>query len=139
MASEPPAEEAKKAEPSKKRSYPNKSAVLHQNTLRHPQWTYFHLSLFTTAAKSPEHDALTARQNLSSALSKMWGLTGWSMIIDILKLEGPELWVRIPRDNAKIFHEAVATWIGDGQMKYVVVGRDDWLVNLCGGDAQDLF
>ena len=139
MVTEASLAETEPAKSSTKRRHPNGVALLHQNTLRHPQWTYFHLSLFSVTEEQPAHDIIAARQNLSGALSKLWGLTGWSMVVDILKLEGPELWVRVPRDNANMFHEAVSAWIGQAQMKYVIVGRDDWLVNLCGGDGRDLF
>jgi ribonuclease P/MRP protein subunit POP8 len=122
-----------------KRSRPNASTTLHTNTLRQPQWTYFHLSLFTTNSEQPSMDAISARQNLNSALTRFLGLTGSSIPLDIIKLEGRELWVRVPRDDGKAFHEAISAWAGGGQAKFVVKGKDDWLVKLVAGSGAQLF
>lgn len=122
-----------------KRSRPNASTTLHTNTLRHPQWTYFRLSLFTTDREQPSMDAISARQNLNSALTRFLGLTGSSILLDIIRLEGRELWVRVPREDGKAFHEAISAWTGGGQSRFVVKGKNDWLVKLVAGSGAQLF
>jgi ribonuclease P/MRP protein subunit POP8 len=134
-APEEPTQSQKAVKPSR----PNASTTLHTNTLRQPPWTYFHLSLFTTAPGQPSLDAISARQNLNSAMTRFLGLTGSSIPLDILQLEGQELWVRVPRDNSRAFHEAVSAWIGGGQARFVVKGRDDWLMKLAAGSGCQLF
>jgi len=127
------------AEKPAKRSRPNASATPHTNTLRHPQWSYFHLSMFTLNSGQPSMDAISARQSLNSALTRFLGLTGSSISLDIIKLEGRELWVRVPRDDGKAFHEAISAWIGGGQARFIVKGRSDWLVKLVAGAGGQLF
>jgi len=122
-----------------KRQQSEPSVVLHSSTLRRPQWTYFHLAAFSTAAEEPPNDPITTRQNLSSALSKFLGLAGWSIPVDILKIQGTDIWVRVPRDNSRAFHEGVSAWVGQGQLKYIIKGKDDWLPKLSVGDGQDVF
>ena len=87
-------------------------------------------------------DAISARQNLNNALTRFLGLTGSSIPLDIMKLEGPELWVRVPRDSSRAFHEAISAWVGGGQggqARFVVKGKDDWLMKLVAGSGQQLF
>lgn len=54
-----------------------------------------------------------------------------------------EAWIRVPRLDGDAVQEALAGWSGgrDGvRWKWVVKGRDDWLVRLgLDGDGQDLF
>jgi ribonuclease P/MRP protein subunit POP8 len=111
--------------------------LLHQATLRKPSWTYFHLSLFSPSSNEPL-DILTAKRYLTSALQRFLGLYGAAISVDILKLDRKELWIRVPREDAPAVHEAVSAWLGDG-VKWVVKGRDEWLVRLGSGDGQDLF
>jgi ribonuclease P/MRP protein subunit POP8 len=58
--------------------------------------------------------------------------------VDILKLNGKELWVRVPREDATAVHVALSGWVGD-ESKWAVKGRDEWLGRLVGGDGMDLF
>jgi ribonuclease P/MRP protein subunit POP8 len=122
-----------------KRPQSEASIVLHSSTLRRPQWTYFHLSAFSTANEPPSYDAISTRQNLSNAMKKFLGLTGSSIPIDILKIEGSEVWLRVPRDNSRAFHEGVSAWIGKDLMKYLIRDKDDWLSQMSAGNGQDLF
>jgi ribonuclease P/MRP protein subunit POP8 len=109
------------------------------HALRQPQWTYFHLALIRLDAEDPALDMITARQQLTEALSRFLGLIGTTIDVDILKLEDNNIWVRVPRDTSKAFHEAISSWIGQGQMKYIVKDKDDWLVRLAMGSGHDLF
>jgi hypothetical protein len=81
---------------------------------------------------------LTAKQRINSALSKFLGVLGSSMRVDILQIDGQSLWVRVPRDCGNAFHEALSSW-GADSTKYIVKGRDDWLVKLLAYSPEDLF
>jgi ribonuclease P/MRP protein subunit POP8 len=86
-----------------------------------------------------EMDIITVRQNTNNAMNRFLGLFGTSVPIDILKLENEEFWVRVPRDASNAFHEAILSWTGNGQVKYVIKGKDDWLAKLAMGSGKDLF
>jgi ribonuclease P/MRP protein subunit POP8 len=136
---EPPATATTTATVPAKRPQSEASVVLHSSTLRRPQWTYFHLSAFSTANEPPSYDAISTRQNLGNAMKKFLGLTGSSIPIDILKVEGCEVWVRVPRDNSRAFHEGVSAWIGKDLMKYLIKDKHDWLSQMSAGNGQYLF
>jgi ribonuclease P/MRP protein subunit POP8 len=63
------------------------------------------------------------------------------MPVDILKLESDEVWIRVPVEDATAVHESLSSWVGAemGGQRWVLNGRDEWLVRLVGGDGQDLF
>jgi ribonuclease P/MRP protein subunit POP8 len=127
--------------PKKKQKKKNRpqNHMLHQMTLRKPTWTYFHLKLFSSAPTPETLDILTAKRYLNAALQRFLGLHGAAIAVDILKLEGEEVWIRVPREDAMAVHEAVSGWVGE-DVKWIVKGRDEWLVRLAGGgDGQDLF
>lgn len=125
--------------------------VLHQATLRKPSWTYFHLRLFSSTLSSrpseqEELDILTAKRYLNAALQRFLGLHGTAIPLDILKLEGRSVWIRVPRDDAAVVHEAVVGWVGGGDddagevgVKWVAERRDEWLVRLAMGKGDALF
>ena len=130
-----------------KRKQPT-STVLQQHTLRKPQWTYLHLALHRSppfSSKDDPLDPITARTHLTSALQQFLGLTGAAIPIDILKTDGHNVWVRMPREDGQAVVAAVTGWVkldqdGDGSsLGWKVKGRDDWLARLVGGDGMDLF
>ncbi|SLM38985.1 hypothetical protein LPUS_09401 [Lasallia pustulata] len=116
-------------------------------TIRAPPYTYLHLSLFSPS--TPTHtattplDALTARTHLASALSQFLGLTGTAISIDILHLSGPDVWIRVPREDGAAVVAALSAWVGDKEGSGVgwrVRGRAEWLGVLPdGGGPEDLF
>jgi ribonuclease P/MRP protein subunit POP8 len=121
-----------------KRKRPNNGgSTLITNTIRSSKWTYFHLALFSPG-NEPELDAITARANMNAAMKRFLGLTGSAMPIDILKLDGVEVWVRVLREHANAFHEAMSSWTS-ASSKYVVKGREDWLIKLVHGSGSELF
>lgn len=126
----------------KRKTHPNAATTLTQHTLRSPSWTYLHLQLQQPSAPNPNPtvDALTARQHLTSALSQFLGLTGTAIPIDILKLENSDVWIRVPFDDGAAVEAAVGGWVGvGGSVGWRVVGKDEWLGRLVGGDGRDLF
>ncbi|KAK6430949.1 hypothetical protein LTR95_012890 [Oleoguttula sp. CCFEE 5521] len=130
---------------SKKRVRTPKTQTLSNLTLRNPQWAYIHLSLVTAKLPSsypdyPPLDALTSHLNLTSALSQFLGLHGGAIPIDILKLEGQDVWVRIPANDRVGFVAAMGGWAGRGGESWRVVGWSSWSANARGKDGgKDLF
>ncbi|TVY22464.1 hypothetical protein LHYA1_G009021, partial [Lachnellula hyalina] len=72
-------------------------------TIKTPPFAYAHLELQSSAyaapPSSPSIDALTIRAHLTSALTQFLGLSGSAISVDVLKIEGRECWVRVPRGD----------------------------------------
>lgn len=98
-------------------------------------------------------DVLTVSTLLQPPLKSFLGLTGSSIPIDILKTEGREVWIRIPRLDARAFRAALSGWTGvcetalvpgassEGSVRVAwrVKGQEEWLGGLVGGgDGRDL-
>lgn len=115
-------------------------------TLR-SRFTYLHLSLLTdnTSIQSrigrpPPIDILTARTLLTSSLEQYLGVTGTAIPIDFLKIEGSDIWVRLPSEDKTMVVGALSQWIGkDGGVSWRVLRQADWLDCLVAGDGRDLF
>jgi ribonuclease P/MRP protein subunit POP8 len=114
-----------------------KPAVV-QTTHRRPQWTYFHLLVFSTASNPAPVDIITVKQYLNSATTRFLGLIGSAIPVDILNLAGNDVWVRVPRDTSVAFHEAVSAWSGS-EVSFVTKGKSDWLPSLASGSPEELF
>lgn len=115
----------------------HRPVVLQTTTHRRPQWTYFHLALFTIApGQAP--DIITVKQHLNSATTRFLGLLGSAIPVDILHQSGSDLWLRVPRDASVAFHEAVSGWSGSGA-RFVTRGKSDWLASLACGSSEELF
>ncbi|OCK80365.1 hypothetical protein K432DRAFT_425819 [Lepidopterella palustris CBS 459.81] len=115
--------------------------VLHQVTLRNPSWTYLHLSLLpptttTSASTTITLDAITARTLLTPPLVQFLGHTGAAIPFDILKLEGRDVWVRVPREDAGRVVAGLSGWVGEG-VAWRVKGRGEWLGAV--GGHEELF
>jgi len=120
-----------------------RNAIHHTATLRKPQWTYFHLAAVSSTSEPLQLDILILRQNLTNALNQFLGLTGAAIDIDILKFEKSDAWIRVHREDASAVQEAISGWAGaktsTGQYKWIIKGKDEWLVRLLNGDGMDLF
>lgn len=103
-------------------------------TIHNPPHTYLHLSIsIAHKPASPDLDEITLRQHLFSALTQSFGLTGTAIPIDILKLEGYEAWIRVPRDDEMAVVAALAQYAGSaGTVAVRVRGRGTWLGGLVG-------
>ncbi|KAH3955873.1 hypothetical protein HBH70_014310 [Parastagonospora nodorum] len=115
-----PTEQASSAPKSKKRN-PSTPHIIHTSTLRHPQYTYFHLTLTPSSSsssssstnnKSTTLDPLLISQLLTQALSSYLGLTGAAIPVDILKSEGREVWIRVPARDARGVRAGLSSWCG---------------------------
>lgn len=100
-------------------------------TIKTPPFAYAHLELQSSAAPSTniDIDALTIRANLTSALTQFLGLSGSAISVDVLKIEGRECWVRVPRADLAVFVAAVGGWVVGG-VGWRVRGKGNWLGGL---------
>lgn len=120
--------------------------------IRAPPFTYLHLTLLLSSSSktAPEPlDILTARTQLTAALQQFLGLTGAAIPVDFLKIEGRDVWVRVPREDGAVVTSAVGGWVGsgrggaggveDGSVGWRVLGWGDWLGAVVAGRGRDLF
>ena len=121
-------------------------ASLQSITIRNPPYTYLHLSLITSAPSSSSDsklapiDILTARTHVTSALSQFLGLTGTAIPIDFLKLDGRNVWIRVPREDGSAVVGALSQWAGGGgTVSWRIRGKGQWLGAVNAGDGSRLF
>lgn len=114
------------------------SSNVTQFTVRNPPWSYLQLSLITN---SPDYqlDALTAHLHLRAALSQFLGLHGTAIPIDILKLHGNDVHIRVPREDASALAVAVGGWVGKSGEGWRVKNPSSWGAGLQSNAASDLF
>lgn len=92
-----------------------------------------------SSSSAPTVDVLTARTYLTSALQQFLGMTGTAIPIDFLKVEGMDVWIRVPREDGAIVVSAVTGWIGSEGTAWRIRGKGEWLGGLVAGDGRDLF
>lgn len=140
-------DESSATTPSDRKRKQSKPVILSHFTIRNPPWAYLHLSLLTpttlrTANEPPTADtssldAITVQIHLQSALRQFLGLHGTAIPFDILKIEGHDLWVRLPREDASAVVAALGGWVGKNGEGWRVKSRDVWGPKE--GDGRDLF
>lgn len=131
MDIDPPTQEAL----TKAKGPKSKSHEIYSTTIRNPTYAYAHLELVTT--QNVLLDELQIRSYLTSALKQFLGATGSGMPIDILKVQGKESWVRVPRQDLGAFAAALTAWSGSGASTgFVVRAAGDWLGALVGRHDQ---
>ncbi|CAO2648229.1 Nn.00g074960.m01.CDS01 [Neocucurbitaria sp. VM-36] len=121
----------------RKRTDTEKPHILHQSTFRKPTWSYFHLRLITPGTASAsiqpqpqpplpssttpqipststisDIDPLTTSTLLSHPLTQHLGTTGSAIPIDMLKTRHRDVWVRVPRQDARAFRAGLSAWVG---------------------------
>ncbi|KAL7625099.1 hypothetical protein AAE478_004313 [Parahypoxylon ruwenzoriense] len=110
-------------------------------TIRAPRYSYAHLEVFSGSTQPDELDALQVRSYCTSALKQFLGVTGVGIPLDILKVEGRECWLRLPRDDLGAFSAAITAWQGSFQngvhSSLRIRGCSDWLGALVGRDGED--
>ncbi|KAI1765949.1 hypothetical protein GGR53DRAFT_488239 [Hypoxylon sp. FL1150] len=118
-----------------------KSRELVTATIRAPRFSYAHLEVFSTSADPGELDDLQVRSYCTSALKQFLGTTGVGIPLDILKVEGKDCWIRLPRDDLAAFSAAITAWQGSFQnglhSSLRIKGCSDWLGALVGRDGED--
>lgn len=120
-----------------KPSRPSKNPPVAQVTIRSPRWCYIHLQHLSTA---PELDALTAHLHLQTALTQFLGQHGSAILIDLFKLSGREVWVRVAAEDRSAVIAAVGGWVGKGGDGWRVRGWSSWSAGAVGREGgRELF
>ncbi len=104
---------------------------------------YLHLTLISSALISTSSalsiDILTARTYLTSALLQHLGLTGTAISIDFLKVDGRDMWIRVPREDSAAVVGALSAWMGGEDVVWRFRGESGWLGALAVGTGRGLF
>lgn len=106
-------------------------------TIRNPPFSYLHLTLLAPA--TTVFDLLTARAHLTSALSQFLGITGTAIPIDFLKIEGRDVWVRVPREDGAAVVGAISGWVGGEGVAWRIREKGDWLGAVVAGGGRRIF
>ncbi|KIW96862.1 uncharacterized protein Z519_02253 [Cladophialophora bantiana CBS 173.52] len=97
-------------------------------TLRSPPYSYFHLRLHAMPTQADQTlDEITLRSYLTAALQQYLGLTGTAIPVDVLKVEGPNAWIRVPCDDEVAVTAAVSQWVGVKGVSLGIEARGSWL------------
>ncbi|RFU35822.1 hypothetical protein B7463_g437, partial [Scytalidium lignicola] len=122
------------------RQKPAKGHVITSKTIKTP-YSYACLELTTEASKNICLDELTVRTYITAALTRYLGLTGSAISIDILKVDGKQCWIRMPREDLSLVLAAVGGWIGndrvDGHVGWRVGASGNWLGILIGNKVAE--
>ncbi|KAH9843450.1 hypothetical protein Tdes44962_MAKER07394 [Teratosphaeria destructans] len=138
-AATPPAPTTQTHPPHKRKRKPRSHPRSTTLTLRAPTWHYVHLRHLPTAT-SPALDPVTTHLHLVQALSRFLGLHGAAVPLDILKLDGHDVWIRVPAEAREVVVAAVGGWVGSAGEGWRVVGRSSWDVRAVGREGgRDLF
>jgi ribonuclease P/MRP protein subunit POP8 len=137
MMQEPKEDTSTNAVPSSKRKQRQpKGHEITTKTIKTPPFSYAWLELISESTTETRLDEITIRSYLTAAFTQFLGISGSAISVDILKVEGEECWLRIPREDLNPALAAVGGWIGgrDGESKvgWRVKGRGNWLSSLVG-------
>jgi len=80
-------------------------------TIKTPPFSYACLELVSEITSHITLDDLTVRAYITAALTQFLGLTGSAISVDILKVEGRECWIRVPREELSPLMAAVGGWV----------------------------
>lgn len=106
-------------------------------TIRNPPFSYLHLTLLAPA--TTVFDLLTARAHLTSALNQFLGITGTAVSVDFLKIEGRDVWVRVPREDGAAVVSAISGWVGGEGVAWQIRAKGDWLGAVVAGGGRRIF
>lgn len=112
-------------------SQPKRSSnmsVITSKTITTPPFSYICLELVSDTAARIKLDEITVRAYITSALTQFLGLTGSAISVDILKVQGKESWIRVPREDLSPVIAAVGGWFGENEAE----GRVGWKVKASG-------
>ena len=108
-------------------------------TIKTPPFSYACLELISESTTAIKLDEITVRSHITAALTQFLGLSGSAISIDILKAEGKECWIRVPREDLSAVLAAVGGWVGlndaDGKIGWHVKARGNWLSSLLGNQG----
>lgn len=110
-------------------------------TLRNPTWSYIRLQQFQPPQNTSTLDALTAHIQITAALHQFLGVHGAAVPVDVLKLEGSDVWIRVPAEDRSAVVAAVGGWVGRAGEGWRVMGWSSWSAGAEGGKdgGRDLF
>ncbi|KAF7557509.1 hypothetical protein G7046_g6030 [Stylonectria norvegica] len=110
-------------------------------TVKTPPFSYVHLEVVTDGPEPIELDNLQIKSYCTAALRQFLGITGTAISTDILKVQGNESWVRVPRPDLGSFAAAITAWRGTSENSAQCILRirqcSDWLGAMVGSDGQD--
>ncbi|UNI19107.1 Ribonuclease P [Purpureocillium takamizusanense] len=110
-------------------------------TIKSPQFSYAQLEVVTNGSEPVQLDDLQVKSYCTAALRQFLGLTGEAISLDILKVDGAECWLRVPRQDLGSFAAAITAWKGAGEGSVHNALRikqcSDWLGAMVGSDGQD--
>lgn len=110
-------------------------------TIKAPHFSYAHLEAVTDGTEPVELDNLQVKSYCTAALRQFMGITGEAIALDILKVQGNQCWVRLPRPDLGTFAAAITAWRGtteeDTQRVLRIRQCSDWLGTMVGSDGQD--
>ncbi|PHH81211.1 hypothetical protein CDD80_47 [Ophiocordyceps camponoti-rufipedis] len=117
-------------------------------TIKSPPFSYAHLELATENDDDDDDDDeaqglddLQVKSYCTAALRQFLGLTGVAISVDILKVDGRQCWVRVPRPDLGSFAAAITAWGGvteGGSLRLLRIKRcSDWLGVLVGAAGQE--
>lgn len=113
---------------------------LFTSTMRKPPYAYAHLEIVTDPEETEAVDEIQVRMYFTKALGQFLGTTGTAIPIDILKVQGRECWVRVPRQDLGPLTSAITAWTGEfrGGITTILQLRacGDWLGSLLGRTDQ---
>jgi ribonuclease P/MRP protein subunit POP8 len=95
-------------------------------TLRNPPWSYIRLQQYQHPQPSGTLDALTAHIQITAALHQFLGVHGAAVPVDVLRLEGSEVWIRVPAEDRSALVAAVGGWAGRAGEGWRVMGWSSW-------------
>src|SRR4051794_7213490 len=108
-------------------------------TIKTPPFSYACLEIISDSVMQAQLDELTVRSHLTAALTQFLGLSGSAISVDILKIEGSESWIRVPREDLSQLLAAVGVWIGgndaNGKVGWRVKAKGNWLSSLVGNQG----
>lgn len=116
-----------------------KSRELFSCTISKPSFAYAQVEALTarqTGAADSALDPLQIRSYCTAALKQFLGATGAGIPLDLLKIDGRQFWMRLPREDLGLFAAALAAWSSTDQDGATTVLRlcasGNWLGSLIG-------
>jgi ribonuclease P/MRP protein subunit POP8 len=110
-------------------------------TIKTPPFSYIRLQLISDPDTMKDLDSLTVRSHIMSALTQFLGVTGSAISVDILKVEGTECWIRVPREDLSPILAALGGWVGgsetEGKVGWRTKGSGNWLSVLVGESGKE--